>query len=191
MIIALWCLVRSCLCSGIRQSGIPHARERRQAGGLGPLSGQTCARLELVKQSLRVRGSYSITAVLVGLAIGIAGCSSSPSASPKPTATSASPLTTTVVPRGTGSTTVPMATTTTQRNESPGSQSAVITYGSPTGPVVWQAGDALGSNPGPYYCCFPPGTGPGVDYSGSRGCSGGAGATGGQEGGYYVDGRLC
>jgi hypothetical protein len=44
------------------------------------------------------------------------------------------------------------------------------------GRVVWQTGDPLGSNPGPHYCCFPPPPGSplGMDYSGSRGCSGGA-----------------
>lgn len=144
----------------------------------------------MVKRSL-VRDSCLVAAVLVGLAIGIAGCSSSPSASPATMATGAPSVTTTIVAPGATSTTVPTISTTTHGSESTGAQTPVITYGSTTGPVVWQAGDSLGSNPGPYYCCFPPGTGPGVDYSESRGCSGGAGPTGGQEGGYYVDGRLC
>jgi hypothetical protein len=67
----------------------------------------------------------------------------------------------------------------------------VITSGAPDGPVVWQSGEALGANPGPYFCCNPPDPGGTDDYSGSRGCSGGAGANGEQEGGYFEEGRLC
>ena len=73
--------------------------------------------------------------------------------------------------------------------------SEVITYGSPSGEVVWRTGDPLGENPGPYYCCHPmvPGSTDSAtwDYSGSRGCSGGAGANGDHVGGYYSNGRLC
>jgi len=61
------------------------------------------------------------------------------------------------------------------------------------GPVVWQTGDPLGSNPGPYYCCFPPPPGSplGMDYSGSRGCSGGADQNGNLVGGYWLNGKDC
>jgi hypothetical protein len=61
------------------------------------------------------------------------------------------------------------------------------------GPVIWQTGDPLGSNPGPYYCCFPPPPGSpiGMDYSGSRGCSGGADQNGNLVGGYWLNGKDC
>ena len=61
------------------------------------------------------------------------------------------------------------------------------------GPVVWRTGDPFGSNPGPYYCCFPPPPGSplGMDYSGSRGCSGGADQNGNLVGGYWLNGKDC
>jgi hypothetical protein len=105
--------------------------------------------------------------------------------------TSSSATTTTKV---TASTTTPVAPTTTTAVPAPTTTVMVdkITAGV-YGPVVWQTGDPLGSNPGPYYCCFPPPPESpiGMDYSGSRGCSGGADQNGNLVGGYWLNGKDC
>jgi len=66
-----------------------------------------------------------------------------------------------------------------------------ITAGGPHASVVWRYGDPLGSNPGPYYCCFPSGPGSSSDYSGSAGRSGQELGNGTQVGGFYLDERDC
>jgi len=100
---------------------------------------------------------------------------------PAGTTTTVAPTTTTVPVTITA---VPASTTTVMIDK--------ITAGV-YGPVVWQTGDPLGSNPGPYYCCFPPPPGSplGMDYSGSRGCSGGADQNGNLVGGYWLNGKDC
>jgi hypothetical protein len=113
------------------------------------------------------------------------------------TSTSSGTTTTTKVPARTTTTIAPTTTTVpvTTTTVAPTTTTAMIdkiTAGV-YGPVVWQTGDPLGSNPGPYYCCFPPPPGSplGMDYSGSHGCSGGADQNGNLVGGYWLNGKDC
>ena len=137
----------------------------------------------------------AIVAIVALAALGITALvihgstSSSATTTTKVTANTTTPIapTTTVVPTTTApvtTTAVPAPTTTVMVDK--------ITAGV-YGPVVWQTGDPLGSNPGPYYCCFPPPPGSpiGMDYSGSRGCSGGADQNGNLVGGYWLNGKDC
>jgi len=131
-----------------------------------------------------------IVAIVAVAALGITALATRRSTGSSATTTIkvAASTTTTIAPT---TTTAPVATTTV-----PGPTTTVmidkITAGI-YGPVVWQSGDPLGSNPGPYYCCFPPPPGSplGMDYSGSRGCSGGADQSGNLVGGYWLNGKDC
>ena len=131
-----------------------------------------------------------IVAIVAVAAVGITALATRSSTSSSATTTTKVPAstTTTVAPTTTTvpvtTTTVPAPTTTVMIDK--------ITAGV-YGPVVWQSGDPLGSNPGPYYCCFPPPPGSplGMDYSGSRGCSGGADQNGNLVGGYWLNGKDC
>jgi hypothetical protein len=131
-----------------------------------------------------------VVAIVAAAAVGITALTTRSSTSSSATTTTKVPAsaTTTVGPT---TTTVPVTTTTV-----PASTTTVvidkITAGV-YGPVVWQTGDPLGANPGPYYCCFPPPPGSplGIDYSGSRGCSGGADQNGNLVGGYWLNGKDC
>jgi hypothetical protein len=131
-----------------------------------------------------------IVAIIAAAAVGITALATRSSTGSSATTTTKVPAstnttvapTTTIVPAAT--TTVPAPTTTVVIDK--------ITAGV-YGPVVWQSGDSLGPDPGPYYCCFPPPSGSplGMDYSGSRGCSGGADQNGNLVGGYWRNGKDC
>jgi hypothetical protein len=125
----------------------------------------------------------AIVAIVAVATVGITALATRSSTSSTAATTTAvrASTTTTIVPT---TTTVPPTTTTAMIDK--------ITAGV-YGPVVWQSGDPLGSNPGPYYCCFPPSPGSplGIDYSGSRGCSGGADQNGNLVGGYWLNGKDC
>jgi hypothetical protein len=130
-----------------------------------------------------------IVAIVAVAAVGITALATRSS-------TDDSATTTTKVPASTTTTVAPTTTlpVTTKTVAAPTTTVMIdkITSGV-YGPVVWQTGDPLGSNPGPYYCCFPPPPGSplGMDYSGSRGCSGGADQNGNLVGGYWLDGKDC
>ena len=130
-----------------------------------------------------------IVAIVAVAAVGITALATRSS-------TDGSATTTTKVPASTTTTVAPTTTlpVTTKTVAAPTTTVMIdkITSGV-YGPVVWQTGDPLGSNPGPYYCCSPPPPGSplGMDYSGSRGCSGGADQNGNLVGGYWLDGKDC
>ena len=130
-----------------------------------------------------------IVAIVAVAAIGITALVTNNSNTSSTTTTKISASTTTSVLVAPTST-VPVTTTTVP---SPTTMMIDKITAGVYGPVVWQTGDPLGSNPGPYYCCFPPPPGSplGMDYSGSRGCSGGADQNGNLVGGYWLNGKDC
>lgn len=131
-----------------------------------------------------------IVAIAAAAALGVTALATRSSTTSSATTTTRAPAgTTTTVPT---TTTTVAVTTTMVPTSSSSAVLAKITSGV-YGPVVWQTGDPLGSNPGPYYCCFPPPPGSqlGMDYSGSRGCSGGADQNGNLVGGYWLNGKDC
>jgi hypothetical protein len=140
-------------------------------------------------------GRWMIVAIVALAAVGITALvTRGPTRSSATTTTMVTAGTTATVPRT--ATAVPDATAppTSATVPAPVATATVdrITAGV-HGSVVWQTGDPLGSDPGPYYCCFPPPPGSpiGSDYSDSRGCSGGADQSGNLVGGYWLNGRDC